>query len=211
MRVLHLVCPKQLYKAESVILPMLEGSQHRGYDAALCCLVSRESEEIALIDEAGRAGVQAGVLEYPMFLSGARNRDLRERARQAGVDIVHTHDYKSTFVASRTFPPGEFRLVSTCLGLEVDGFHVSVFGALHSRALRRFDFVLAAESEVEGRRGRKLVKRLGDRIAVLPGDVGTIEETIDLEASAHRVYRSLVKDEPREKRARKNRHAQVNE
>ena len=191
MRVLHLIHTGHLVRAEPIVYALLAGSVKRGHECALCAIVRNENVDNGLAAEADKLGVATEVLTYPLPYSPRSNRELRETVLRAKVDIVHTHDYKSTWIAARALLGLKVLLVASDLGLEVDGRKSDIYRVLSRRQLPRFDYVLAIEEEVGGRRGQRLRTRLGDRLEVISSDIDLLDECLELEGRMARVYEQL--------------------
>lgn len=181
MRVLHVVQPRHLFRADAVVLGLLHRAAARGEEVALCCVVESLRRPLPLVEEAIRTGFQAGALVLGRFGSPPVST-LRERALGAGVELVHAHDLRAARLVDRAFRGEKVLRFASYLGLEADRWSNLLLARRAARSLTRFDHVVALARELEDRAGRCVRRALGDRLDVVNGDADIVSLLDEIDA-----------------------------
>lgn len=183
MRVLQLISSAGFFGAEKVLLQLVQSQKKSDPRSAVAGLIlNRHRPHSEIVQEYRRQGI-----EPVNFSSNGRFdlkaiRDLRHYIREAAVDVVHSHGYKSdtyAFIASVRLPVWR---VATCHNWIEDTPLLKVYAAMDRWCLRFFHRVVAVSQSVR-------VKLLKSGIAA--NRIETIPNGID--------FKSFGKGEARER------------
>jgi glycosyltransferase involved in cell wall biosynthesis len=157
VRVAHVHSATGVYGAERWTLTVLRHHDTRKVDASLVTIGSGDgAKKLAALGEG--LGLSVRHFDGSTGLSVKLVRDLRQFLIDTGVDIVHTHGFKSDVAAYFATMRLPIRRVSTthgwCAG---EGLRIRLYEAIGRVALRRFDRVYpvsaAQAEELEARWG----------------------------------------------------------
>ncbi|MEY4949208.1 MAG: hypothetical protein RL698_1419 [Pseudomonadota bacterium] len=139
MRVAHVVCPDGMYGAERWILMLGRHLSRRGVELVLVTIGDSEgARDVHRHFET--AGLRAIRLPFDAKLSPGAIAGLRRILRDEGIDVLHTHEFKSDvfgWFATRGLP---VRLVSTPHGWSSgEGLRITAYEVVGRNFLRGFD------------------------------------------------------------------------
>lgn len=175
-RVLHLISSSGFLGAENVVLELAVQSRTAGFDVSIGVIVNERNPNHELAEAARSRGFQARVYPCSRRLDRGVIGGIREWIRCRGVDILHTHNYKSNFYAWRALRGETCSWVITNHGRR-SGFRLLLYNLADAYVARHADRVVA----VSGRIARTL------RCTGVPGGkVRVIDNGIDTDRFAER-------------------------
>ncbi len=183
MRILHLRSGQGIYGAETVLLGLSRACAARHTVVVGVLADARHEAEPALLAAARARGLEAVAVPVKGRLDPAAPWRIRALAKQWDVDVVHSHDYKSTIMATAGLVGTGRRHVATLHGDTGESKAVQ----LYERALYGVLPLLDAVATVsEG-----LLEKVRERAprAVAAGKVKWIANGLDEAALAARVQR----------------------
>jgi len=173
MKIAHLICPLKLYGKEKWLLALLRHLDRSRYRSFVIPLIDTEvfplAEVLRRSDIEYRAVVVSGKFSY---------RGIREIAglvRCEGIDILHSHDYKSDLfaLAARRYAP--VKLVSTPHGWSNEwDVKLRCYQMLDQAALGLFDHVVPLSDHVDAslrfvpRRRKTTIRNFIDMTDIMP-------------------------------------------
>lgn len=97
MRVLHLISSSGFYGAENVLLNLAKSLKEDGCEPCVVCIkgASRPDPEIYL--RAEREGIKSKIVYGRRRLDFKIIRQIQNIVKEEGVDLIHSHGYKSNF------------------------------------------------------------------------------------------------------------------
>jgi len=189
MKVLHLRSGGGLYGAEQVILTLARGLSAAGHEAAVMNLQPQSHGAGGLVDAARTFGLESHAVACESKLDLSAVRALTAYIR-GGVDVVHSHDYKSDCYALLSSRGSNARLVTTCHNWASDKLRMRVYKAVNKLLMRRFSRIavvseaLRRELLQSGIRGSKLVN-IPNGVALedaAPGARARVRESLGIDA-----------------------------
>ncbi len=139
MKVAHVVCPDGMYGAERWILMLGRHLSRRGVPLVLVTIGDSEGAR-DVHRRFAATGVPSVRLPYDAKLSPGAITGLRRLVREHGVDVLHTHEFKSDvfgWIATRGQP---VKVVSTPHGWSSsEGIRIAAYEVIDRAFLRGFD------------------------------------------------------------------------
>lgn len=166
MKVLHLRSGGGLYGAEKVVLSLAQGSSEAGHEVAVMNL-QRPGQGAGLVEAVRALGLEARAVACTSQLDLGAVREIRRRLDGRGVDLIHSHDYKSDFYAllcARGIPH-----VATCHNWASDKLRMRFYRALNKRLMRGFSRIAAVSEPL--RRELLLSGIDGSKLVMIPNGV----------------------------------------
>jgi glycosyltransferase involved in cell wall biosynthesis len=160
VRVLHIKDSRGLWGAERVILTLAQSLDPARFELVLLCLRGDAASD-ALIAAARAQGLEVEVVPVAGRLDWSAVRTVRRLVVRRGVDIVHAHDFKSSFYAlAGTVGLGVQRVV-TAHGTTRDSLRMRAYLFLDEKLVyRAYDRVVAvAHNEAAVLRQRGVPER----------------------------------------------------
>ncbi len=147
MRVLHLLSSTGYHGAENMAAELIRQLSAQGVENYLGVFRSHDGSNVEILD-----AVAGSVLDGMVFPCRGRwdwraVRALQRYFRERGIDIVHSHKYKTNLyalVAARF----KYGLVSTCHNWLGTSVKMRLYAAMDKRILRGFDRVVGVSQEV---------------------------------------------------------------
>jgi glycosyltransferase involved in cell wall biosynthesis len=148
MRIVQLISSRGCYGAENMLLQLTAGLRHRGHEVSIIVFNARQLGGHVLPLRAAAAGLE--VLDLPCAgrVNGSAIRALREMLRSRRVEVLHTHNYKSTmygYLASRGLG---LSTVATCHNWTGTTAALRLYASVDRLMLSRFDRVVAVSNSV---------------------------------------------------------------
>jgi glycosyltransferase involved in cell wall biosynthesis len=151
MRVLHLISSAGWYGAENVLVNLAVSSRSLGCDAVAGVLCDARNPHTEVVEHAQARGVPAEIFHCRGRLDFHTIGELRRWLLRTGVDVVHTHNYKSDFYAAAALRGRSIRWVTTChTGTEQpeSTLFLRAYDAMNRFLVRRADRVVAVSPAV---------------------------------------------------------------
>ncbi len=161
MRILHLRSGQGIYGAETVILGLARASSER-HEIVVCSLADeRWDSEPKLLEAARAGGLETAAVPVKGRADPAAALRIRRLCKEKGVDVLHSHDYKSTILGALATAWSGVRHVATLHGDTGESTAVKVYERALYAMLPALDGVATVSSELEQR-----VKRTSPRAKV---------------------------------------------
>lgn len=151
MRVLHLISSAGWYGAENVLVNLAAASRALGCDAVAGVLCDARNPHVEVAEQAQARGVPAEIFHCTGRLDFHTIVTLRRWLVSTGVDVLHTHGYKSGFYAAGALWRHSTGWVTTChTGTDQPEStpFLRAYDALNRFLLRRADRVVAVSPAV---------------------------------------------------------------
>ncbi len=151
VRVLQIGSPSGLFGAERWILALIKHLSPRQVETVVGVIQDEAgTQEPPLCRLAADLGFETMVVKAPGKVSHAAVSQLRTEIRSRGIDIVHTHFYKPTLIASLATQQTNCALVSTPHGWSSNaGIKLLVYQWLERIAFARADAVAPLSPDLE--------------------------------------------------------------
>jgi glycosyltransferase involved in cell wall biosynthesis len=181
LNVLHLISSSGFYGAERVSLELSKGLLAMGGRPVIAILVSNPEISRDMVREAGSSGIETRVLHCDAMFSLRVMRDLRGLIREKGIDLVHSHGYKSNFYAlwatGRKLP-----LVATNHNWLKHHWRLVAYSLIDKRLIRLFDRIVAVS---------ELIRNEMVEAGVPGGKITVIDNGVDVEEIEKQVRSAL--------------------
>jgi len=147
--VLHMGSPKGLFGAERWILALIRHLPAARVESIVGVVKDEPGPGPELCAQAARLGFETRVFEAPGRLSLAAIGQMRRFVRERGIDIVHTHGYKSDVIGFLATRGTNCRIVSTPHGWSTSaGLKLQVYEALDRIVFRFLDLVVPLSEDL---------------------------------------------------------------
>lgn len=175
MRILHTIDSLGIYGAEAVLLNLASEQQRRGDQPVLLSIGNRQAGEKALEIEAKRRGLECVPLRMrdgPNLAGAAR---LVEIAAAQGVELIHSHGYKSNILLGLL--PRRMRRLPTITTLhgwtaKRPWSKMGLYRLLDQLLLPRLDAVVTVNEQLKY---QPAVARLGRKVHAIPNGIAPVE------------------------------------
>lgn len=176
MRVLQLGGPAGMFGAERWILALARHLPAAQVETIIGVIQDAPGQSAPLCTYAERAGLHAVSFDAPGKLSLAAVPQLRALIRARGIDIVHSHGYKTDILGVLATRGLGCRMITTPHGWSVDaGVKLQVYEALDRLAFAAFDAIVPLSDDLaKGLRRLPWAKR---RVRIIPNGVDLSEVT----------------------------------
>ena len=166
LRILHVAAPGTAGGLESVVQGLTAGLRQRGHGVWLACTVLPDAEEPPIAVRARDAGVQAVTLRVGGRAYLAEHRALSDLMRREGIQVVHTHGYRSDVVGGSAARRLGIPQVTTAHGFIGGTRRGRFYEWLQLRTARRAAAAVAVSRPIVGR--YRAVGVPEDRIHLIP-------------------------------------------
>jgi len=156
MRVLHLLSSTGYYGAENMVAELIRGLAARGVENFVWSLWSGTGSNTDIVSEVREYAKDAAVVKCRGRWDWRLLIELRSYVRKHGIEVIHSHKYKTNFYAAAARPGLQCVLVSTCHNWLLNGVKMKLYAALDKIVLKSFDMVVGVSNEVLN----ELLKRL---------------------------------------------------
>jgi len=146
--VLQLISSSGLYGAERVLLELAQHLKQQGLASHVGALQHQGQSSVAVVRQARRLGLQTMLFPCRSGFDTRAMRHIRSYVVQHGIDVVHSHGYKSDiflYLACGATRP----LVSTCHNWLTDSPKLMVYELLDKLVLHRFDQVVGVSPALD--------------------------------------------------------------
>jgi glycosyltransferase involved in cell wall biosynthesis len=171
MKILHLISSSGLLGAERVLLELAEQSKRAGLKVTIGVLKNSRNPNLELANTASGLGFQVRIFPCNGRFDNDTSQTIKGYMEKEGVQILHSHNYKSNFYAWRALSNNNIRWVVTKHGRR-SGPKLLLYNFLDGFIVRHADRVIAVSKEI----GRKA------RLAgIAQGKILLIENGVNLE------------------------------
>jgi glycosyltransferase involved in cell wall biosynthesis len=175
MKVLQLISSRGFFGAENVVVELASSLEAAGDSVTIGIFSNRHTNDAGSSELSEQAMVRG--LKTKIFECGGRMdlktvAAIRRFVEENGIDVIHSHGYKSNIYACLANRKLKKRLITTCHNWINASSKMSLYTRLDKFFLRRFDVVAAVSEDVKG----QLLKSSVD-----PGKIRIIGNGINLE------------------------------
>lgn len=149
INVMHLRSSRGFYGAESVILSICKNIDKEKFNCFITCFKDPRFNEIALIDEARKAGIYTEVINLSFRFDLSAAFKLRALLNKYNIDILHCHDYKANFIGFIASRFRKVKLVTTIHGWTKAGARLKFYEYLDSFVIRYFDQIIVVSGGIQ--------------------------------------------------------------
>jgi len=150
MKILHLISSQGFYGAENVVAALARDHQLSGNSVRIGVFDNTHTAQNNVADEFESRGLQVIRIRCRSRLDFATVRRIREIIAIQGINLVHSHGYKSDFYALLAGRRLGIPLVGTSHHWTHQTRAVRVYEFLDGLTLRRFDAVVAVSQVIAG-------------------------------------------------------------
>lgn len=191
IRVLHLGSPTGLYGAERWILALVNNIDRTTIRSEVAVILDDAALEADLCQQAEKTGIPAMVFEAHGKFNWSAVKQLRTHIVRNGIDILHTHGYKTDIIGVLATRGTGCRIVTTPHGWSTNaGYKLKIYESLDRAAFVFFDGVVPLSNDIYN--GLKQIPFLRKKLRLIPNgvdlsdidEVNTIaDEILELKAS----------------------------
>lgn len=164
MKVLHLISSGGYYGAESMLLNLMAAQRRAGVDASLLAFENRRNPHLEIVEQARRRNLYAETVHCQgRFDRGAIHR-IAEMVGERGIDVIHSHGYKSNFYAYAASARVGVPFIATCHLWTRSSVAVRLYEALDVYVLRHADHVIGVSDSIVDSLRRSGIPRSGTSV-----------------------------------------------
>lgn len=153
MKILHLISSSGLLGAERVLLELAEHSKRAGLKVTIGVFNNSQNPNFDLAKYAKGKDFDIQIFPCNGRFDKKTIRMIKDHMDQAGIQILHSHNYKSNFYARRTLSNNNIRWIVTNHGRRF-GPKLMLYNLLDGLMVRRADRVIAVSKEIAKRMKR---------------------------------------------------------
>ncbi|MBT1074646.1 glycosyltransferase [Geobacter grbiciae] len=147
LHILHVISTSGLFGAERVLLELASQSRRLGMNVTVAALKNSRNPNTELADAARGAGMPTLVVPCGGRLDAGVIDILTEEIRKDGMQIIHSHNYKSNYYARQAAAQSGARWIVTNHGRRA-GFKLFLYALLDAMLVRRADRVVAVSPKI---------------------------------------------------------------
>ncbi|MEK6560455.1 MAG: glycosyltransferase [Nitrospirota bacterium] len=161
MKILHFISSGGLFGAEQVMLSLSRYAKQNGIEAVIGAIHDQRDPHLEIIEKARREALPTVVFKSRGLFDINTVRELRNFLTTAGIDVLHTHNYKSDFLGLIAAKMAKIPVVATAHGFTDMTRAVTFYEKLDRWLLFSFfDRVVVVTSEIFPRwrgEGKKVI------------------------------------------------------
>jgi len=150
MKILHLISSQGFYGAENVVAGLARDLQHSGHSVRIGVFDNLHTAQNHVADEFESRGLQVIRIRCRSRLDFATVRRIREIIAIQGINLVHSHGYKSDIYALLACRRMGLPLLATSHHWTHQTRTVRFYEFLDGLTLRRFDAIVAVSKVIAG-------------------------------------------------------------
>jgi glycosyltransferase involved in cell wall biosynthesis len=148
MKVLHLISSGGFYGAESMLLNLMAAQRRIGLEPSLLAFENRRNPHIEIVHEARRRHIDVETLDCQGRFDRSAIRRIAEVVGDRGIDVLHSHGYKSNFYGYAASARVGVPFIATCHLWTRSNATVRLYEALDAYVLRRADHVVGVSDGI---------------------------------------------------------------
>jgi glycosyltransferase involved in cell wall biosynthesis len=192
-RILHLISSSGLLGAERVLLELAEHSRRAGLKVTIGVFENNQSPNLDLAKNAKGKDFDVQIFPCNGRLDKKTIRMIKDYMDKAGVQILHSHNYKSNFYAWRALSGNNIRWVVTNHGRRF-GPKLMLYNLLDGFVVRRADRVIAVSKQIA--RKLKLARIDSQKICLIENGVSLDRFQKKIASDSMRESLGIKKDVP---------------
>lgn len=150
MKILQIISSGGFYGAEAMVLHLSRALRGKGHAIHIGVMVNRKNPHDEIATRAREFGFEVVTIPCRGRLDIRAVRRIRACVEQYGVDIIHSHGYKSNSYALAANCFAKRALVSTCHNWTRQTKSLRIYEMLDRFSLRFFDRILCVSEEIRG-------------------------------------------------------------
>lgn len=150
MKVLQLISSGGYYGAESVLINLAHSLGEFGCENIVGVFDNAHRSNTEVAEHARRLGLAVETFTCRGRMDWGTVREIRNAIRARGIDLVHTHGYKSNLYGYAAVRPLGLPILATCHNWTRQSASLRVYALLDRMVLRRFSQVVAVSDAVRG-------------------------------------------------------------
>ncbi len=147
MKILHLISSSGLLGAERVLLEIAEYSKREGLEVGIGVFQNSQNPNLELAEVAKGQGFDVKIFPCSGRFDNNAIRSIKDYVYNTGVNIIHSHNYKSNFYARRALSDNNIRWVVTNHGRR-SGSKLLLYNLLDGFIVRYADRVVGVSKEI---------------------------------------------------------------
>jgi glycosyltransferase involved in cell wall biosynthesis len=147
-RILHLISSSGLLGAERVLLEIAEYSKRAGLEVGIGVFKNSQNPNLELAEVARGRSFDVQIFPCKGRFDNGTIHLIKDYVDNTGVNIIHSHNYKSNFYAWRAMRDDNIRWVVTRHGRR-SGPTLSLYNFLDGFVIRHADRVIAVSKEIK--------------------------------------------------------------
>ena len=151
LHVCHVLAAGEYGGLESVVELLTQGQAEAGHRVSVVLILEPGKTPHAFESTLLAAGREVQTIRLGARAYRAQQQALREKLRALRPDVVHGHGYQADIHLAMAARAASVASVSTVHGFTGGGFKMRLYEALHLRALRRIDRVVAVSAPIVSR------------------------------------------------------------
>jgi glycosyltransferase involved in cell wall biosynthesis len=151
MKILQLISSRGFYGAENVVIELSLALRKAGCTPVVGVFRNKSGDSLAVAEVARANGLEVEVIPAEGKYGKETNAAIAGAVERHGVDLIHSHGYKTNFAAFWAMGVHRVPLVATCHLYTDENLRLRVYGIVDRFVLRYFDRVFGV-SETEARR-----------------------------------------------------------
>jgi glycosyltransferase involved in cell wall biosynthesis len=148
MKVLQLISSGGFYGAESVLINLARSLSELGCESIVGVFDNAHRSNTEVAEHARRLGLAVETFTCSGRMDWDTVREIRNAIRKHGIDLVHTHGYKSNLYGYAAVRPLGLPILATCHNWTRQSASLRVYAVLDRMVLRRFSQVVAVSETV---------------------------------------------------------------
>jgi glycosyltransferase involved in cell wall biosynthesis len=170
IRVLQLGSPTGLYGAERWILALVNNIDRAMINPEVAVILDDPTLDADLCQQAERIGIPATIFEAHGKFNWSAVKQLRTHIVRNGVDILHTHGYKTDIIGILAVRGTHCKIITTPHGWSTDaGYKLKIYESLDRGAFCFFDGVAPLSEDMYN--GLKSIPFLRHKLRLIPNGV----------------------------------------
>jgi glycosyltransferase involved in cell wall biosynthesis len=145
--ILHLISSSGLLGAERVLLELAEHSKRAGLKVTIGVFENSRNPNLEVANEAKERGFQVQIFPCNGRYDKKTIRMIKDYMDKAGINVIHSHNYKSNFYAWRALSNNNIRWVVTKHGRR-SGPKLLLYNLLDGFIVRHADRIIAVSGEI---------------------------------------------------------------
>jgi glycosyltransferase involved in cell wall biosynthesis len=169
MKVLQLISSGGFYGAESVLINLAYSLSELGCENIVGVFDNAHRSNTEVAEHARRLGLEVETFLCRGRMDWSAVREIRNAIRARGIDLVHTHGYKSNLYGYAAVRPLGLPILATCHNWTRQSASLRMYALVDRMVLRRFPQVVAVSEAV-----RDSLREAGlqaERIAIIDNGV----------------------------------------
>jgi len=149
IKVLHLISSTGLFGAENMTLELIRGLENKNVGCYLGILENKSQAHKSIIEKAHEYGLSAEIFPCRGRLDFAVVSYIKKFTVENGINLLHSHKYKTNLFSLLAVKNSKIPLISTCHNWLSDNPKMKFYEYLDKKVLRKFDRVIPVSKEIE--------------------------------------------------------------